>query len=82
VDIPAINTLTENFKTSVALCYVTKPHILKRPFIVPSTRCTCVMIMLFHQLLDMPHQSGGWIISAKETTNRDVNTFVQNKLDE
>ena len=30
--------------------------------IVPSTRCTCVMIMLFNQLLDMPHLSGGWII--------------------
>ena len=35
-------------------------------FIVPSTRCTCVMIMLFNQLLDMPHLSGGWFILAKE----------------
>ena len=26
--------------------------------IIPSTRCTCVMIMLFNQLLDMPHLSG------------------------
>ena len=33
------------------------------PFIVPST---CVLIMLFNQLLDMPHLSGGWIILAKE----------------
>jgi hypothetical protein len=24
--------------------------------------CTCVMIMLFNQLFDMPHLSGGWII--------------------
>uniref|UniRef100_A0A673Y847 Mitogen-activated protein kinase kinase kinase 1 n=1 Tax=Salmo trutta TaxID=8032 RepID=A0A673Y847_SALTR len=29
-------------------------HILKWPFIVPSTRCTCVMIMLFNQPVDMP----------------------------
>ena len=66
VDIPAVNMPTENFKTSVALCCVTKLHILEWPVIVPSTRCTCVMIMLFHQLLDMPHQSGGWMILAKE----------------
>uniref|UniRef100_A0A4W5PBQ6 Semaphorin 6B n=1 Tax=Hucho hucho TaxID=62062 RepID=A0A4W5PBQ6_9TELE len=31
-------------ETSVALCCVTKLHILKCPFIVPSTRRTCVMI--------------------------------------
>ena len=37
---------------------VTKLHILEWPFIVPSTRCTCVMIMLLNQLLDMPHLSG------------------------
>ena len=30
-------------------------HILEWPFIVPSTRCTCVVIMLFNQRLDMPH---------------------------
>ena len=29
------------------------------------TRCTCVMIMLFNQIIDMPHRSGGWIILAK-----------------
>jgi hypothetical protein len=28
------------------------------PFNVPCTRCTCVMIMLFNKLLDMPHLSG------------------------
>ena len=46
-------------------------------FIVPSTRCTCAMIM-FNQLLDMQYQSGGWIILAKDKmlTNRDVNKFV------
>jgi hypothetical protein len=41
-------------------------HILECPFIVPSTRCTCVMIMLFNQFLDLPHLSSGWIILAKE----------------
>ena len=45
---------------------VTQLHILEWPFIVPSTRCTCVMIMLFNQLLDMPHLSTRWIILAKE----------------
>jgi hypothetical protein len=35
-------------------------------FNVPITSCTCVMIMLFNQLLHMPHLSGGWIILAKE----------------
>jgi hypothetical protein len=36
------------------------------------------MIVLFNQLLDMPHLSGGWIILAKEkcSFNRDVNKFV------
>ena len=52
--------------TSVTLCCVTKLHILKWPFIVQSTGCTSVMIMLFNQILDMPHLSGGWIILAKE----------------
>ena len=51
---------------SVALCCVTKVHILKWPFIVSSTRCTCVMIMPFNQLLYFPHLSGRWIILAKE----------------
>ena len=40
----------------------TKLHILERHFIVPSTRYTSVMIMLFNQLLDMPNLSGEWII--------------------
>jgi hypothetical protein len=43
-------------------CVVTKLHILEHRFIVPSTRCTCVRMMLFNQLLDMPHLSGAWII--------------------
>ena len=38
----------------------------KWPFVVPRTRCTCVITMLFYQLLDMLDLSGGWIILAKE----------------
>ena len=44
------------------------------------------MIMLFNQLLDMPHLSGGWIIFDKGEmlTNMDVNKlcikFERNKL--
>jgi hypothetical protein len=49
-------TLPQNL-TSVTLCRVTKLHN-------HSTKCTCVMAMLFHQLVDMPHLSG--IILAKE----------------
>ena len=65
-------------ETSVALCCVTKLYILW-PFIVPRTRCTCVMIMLFNQLLDMPHLSSGWIILAKEKCLlTGINTFVYN----
>ena len=49
-------------ETSVAMCCVTKFDILKWCIIFPSTRCTCLMIMLFNQLLDMTHLSGGLII--------------------
>ena len=69
VDIPAVSMPIARFlkiETSVALCCVTKLHILERPFVVPSTRCTCVMYMLFNQLLDMSHLSGGRIILAKD----------------
>ena len=65
-------TLPQKLETSMALYCVTKLHILEWPFIVPSTRCTCVLIMLFNHLLDMPHLSGGWIM----LTNKDVNKFV------
>jgi hypothetical protein len=64
------NLTLPQFETSVALCCVTKYHILEWLFIVPSTRCTCVMIMLFNQLLDMPHLSGGGIILAKGICSR------------
>jgi hypothetical protein len=54
-------------ETSVALCYVTKQHILEWPS-VPSTRCLCVRIM-FNQLVDMPHLSDGWIILARDKSS-------------
>ena len=57
--------IPSNLETSLALCCVTKLHTLEWPLFVPITRCTCVMIMLFNQLLDMPHLSGRWIILAK-----------------
>ncbi len=43
-----------------------KLHILEWPFIVASLRHTCAIITLSNQHIDMPHQWGGWIISAKE----------------
>ena len=63
-----------------------KLHILEWPFIVPSTRCACVMIMLFNHLLDMPHLSGGWVNLATEkclVTGMQTHlwtTFERNKL--
>ena len=61
VDIPAVSMLIAHSQNliSVALCCVTKLYISEWPFIVPSTRCTYVMIMLFNHLIDMPHLSGG-----------------------
>ena len=46
VEVPAVSMLLQ-LESSVALCCVTKLHILGWPFIVPSTMCTCIMIMLF-----------------------------------
>jgi hypothetical protein len=69
VDIPTVSMPIAHplkVETSLELCCVIKLHILEWPFIVPSTRGTCEMIMLFNPLLDMPHLSGGWIILAKE----------------
>ena len=43
VDIPAVSMpIALSLQTSVALCCVTKLHILEWPFIVHSTRCTWV----------------------------------------
>ena len=46
--------------------------------VVPSTRCICVMTMLFNYLIDMPHLSGVQVILTKDKmlTNRDVNKFL------
>jgi hypothetical protein len=67
MDIPAVSmSIAQALKNLRHLCCGTKVYILEWPFIFPSTRCTCVMIVQFNQLLDMPHLSGGWIIVAKE----------------
>jgi hypothetical protein len=63
LDIPAVSM---SIARSLWYCVVRRNYILEWPFIVPSTRLTCVMIMHFNQLLDMPHLSGEWIIWAKE----------------
>ena len=55
-------------QTSVVLRFVTKLHILEWPFIVHSTRCTCVMIMVFNQIINLPHLSSRWIILASPLT--------------
>ena len=73
------NWMRQKLATSVALCGETQLHILEWPFIVPGTRCTCVMITLFNQLLDMPHLSREWMILGKGEmlTNRDGNKLVR-----
>jgi hypothetical protein len=54
VDIPAVSMPIACYLNLTHLwCCVIKLHILEWPFIVPSTRCTCVMIILFNQLLEM-----------------------------
>jgi hypothetical protein len=73
-------------ESSVALCCVTKLYILEWPFIVPRTRCTCVMTMMFNQLLDITHLSDGWIIltnvkcSLTGMYTHLCTTFKRNKL--
>jgi hypothetical protein len=72
-------TLPQNL-THLWHCVVWQNYILEWPFIAPSTRCTCVMIMQFNQFLDMPHLSGGWILAKEKWATemlRDVNKFVQ-----
>ena len=68
-------------------CCVINLHIFEWPFIVPSTRCTCVMIMLFNQILDMPTLLSGLIILSKEKCSITVTRkqifctkFERNKL--
>ena len=76
------NCTHPQLETSVALCCVTKLHILEWFYIVPSTRCTCVIIMMFNQILYMPHLSGGQIILAKEKCSLKhlFTKFERNKL--
>jgi hypothetical protein len=68
LDITAVGMPIAHYLKTWDNC-VTKLHILEWPCIVPSTMCTGVMIMLFNQLLDVPHLSGGWIILAKEKSS-------------
>ena len=79
---PHANCTLSQLDTSLALCCVTQLHILQWPFIVPSTRCTCVMIMPFNQFLDMPHVRWmDYLGKGEMLTNWDVNTFVDNILE-
>ena len=55
---------------------LTNLHILELPFLVPSTTCTCVMIMLFNQLIDMPHQWMDYLGKGEMLKT----TFERNKL--
>ena len=68
-DIPAVSmTIAHSLKTGDLCCIVlcdTTSHF-RGLFIVPSTRCTCVITMQFNQLLDMPHLSSGWIILVQD----------------
>ncbi len=56
----------ENFYRYIANDKISPIPIIEWPFIVVSLRHTCAIIMLSNEHLDMPHQWGGWIISAKE----------------
>ena len=58
-------TLPQNLK-HLWHCVVWQTAHFRVAFCCPCTRYTCVMIMLFNQLLDMPHLSGGWIIWSLE----------------
>jgi hypothetical protein len=86
VDIPAVSmpiARSLNFR-HLWHCVVTKLHILEWPF-VPSTRCTCVIIMLFIQLHIMPHLSDRWLWQRRHAHERGCKTnlctkFERNKL--
>ena len=83
VDIPVVRIPNARSLKTWDICGIVlsdKMHILEWPFIVPSTRCTFVMIMLFNQLIDMPHyQVDGYYLGKGEMpTNRNVSKFVHN----
>jgi hypothetical protein len=63
VDIPAVRM---PFACSPNLQHLALTTAYFRLAFVPSTRCPCVMIMLFNQLLEMPHLSGAWITLEDE----------------
>ena len=74
VDIPAVSmpiACSLKTETSVALCCVTELHILEWPFIVPSTRCTCVMRML--SWYATPVRWMDYLGKGEMHANRDVN---------
>ena len=86
LDIPAVSTPIARSLITSDICGIVlcdKTAKFRVAFYCPYTRCTCVMIMLFNQLLDMPPLSGGWIILTNEKmlTNRDVNTFVPENVE-
>ena len=58
-----VDILAVSMSTADICGFVTRVHILEWPFIIPSMRCSYVMI-IFNLLLDMSHLSGGWIILA------------------
>jgi hypothetical protein len=69
VDILAISMPIACFIKTSDICGIVlcdKTAHFRVAFYVPRTRCTCVLIMLFNQLLHMPHLSGEWIILTKE----------------
>ena len=69
VGIPAVRMpIASSLKTRDICCIVfcDKPNCFQWHLIVPSTRCPCVIIMQFTQLVEMPHQSSVCIIQAKE----------------
>ena len=76
------NCLLLQLDTSVALCCVSKLHILYWAFIVPNTRYTCVMIILFNQLLYIPPVRWmDYLGKGEMLSNRDVNKFVPRILE-
>ena len=64
-------------KARLAIPAVTMLIACSLKTVSPSTRCTCVMIMLFNHRLDMPHLSGGWIMKHGTNTLYVAFIFVQ-----
>ena len=62
-------------------CVVWQLHDLEWPFIVPGTRCTCVMIMLFKSAYwqATPVRWLDYVGNGEMLTDRDANKFERNK---